>query len=309
VLLAVALVFSILIVVVTSRDPRDTAIEPGADVGGSPAEFLANALVTAAEAGDEAKVASLLASGANPNSTTSQTIDGFSRHVSALSVAVARGRTRIVRRLLHAGANPNGSGASGASLLADAIAANQTTIATLLRSAGARLPANASSLPTADGARPGDGLQTDSTLGRAVAIPGYIAKEHAEVLRHWLVQNPRFRIADYSDCACDSDLPAIRRAYSNQDLYYVADDLNGDGELDFAVVLIDLAKQSANAALAIFNGPLTKGVGPALLADTMRAPSGAVLFYQAEEHKLMLGKWESAGIDTVVPNGSRYSLR
>ncbi|MEO8561687.1 MAG: DnaJ domain-containing protein [bacterium] len=131
-----------------ARDPEPTLTQ-FADGSVASIEPSVEELVNAAEVGDEKKLDALLASGVNPNSISTQTRNAFSSRVSALSVAVLAGRTKIVRMLLRAGAHPNAPGTHGGSALADAMAARHDSLVTLLRSAGAYLPPNSASLVAA----------------------------------------------------------------------------------------------------------------------------------------------------------------
>jgi hypothetical protein len=88
------------------------------------------------------------------------------------------------------------------------------------------------------------------------------AQMHA--LNAWLSTQPLLRRATDTDCGdCADDIAELRvgsggawTPVPDYAPYQAVGDFNNDGEIDFAVVLIDTSKQERPFVLAIFNGPL-----------------------------------------------------
>jgi hypothetical protein len=154
-------------------------------------------------------------------------------------------------------------------------------------------------------------LELKKTTPALVTIPSYIFPEHRTVLKSWLGRNPEFRVATDADCSCDEDIPAILQNSNNDHLYYAVEDLDSDGDSDFAIVLINLTKHEAgpefNSALAVFNGPFSGVMNPAFLEEEIGLPVGTVLFRDPAEKQLAVCKWESECSVLLAGRGG-YSL-
>jgi hypothetical protein len=144
-----------------------------------------------------------------------------------------------------------------------------------------------------------------------VTIPSYMPDEQAAVLRAWLDRRPGLRPAQAKDCGCEESLQAIRQSsWTNPEPYYVEADFNGDGQTDFAVILLEENCRVENwsdckASLAVFNGPWRIGTPPAIF-ETVGTPKGALLFHNSGA-PLLIAPWESDGRVLAVRAG-RYVL-
>jgi len=146
-------------------------------------------------------------------------------------------------------------------------------------------------------------------------VPAYIAPEHRVVLEKWIATNQSLRVATDEDCKCDDDIAAMRRGYggawkANPDFhpYYVVGDFNGDGQSDFAVVVIR-GSTNHKRELAIFNGPFSPDATsrPAYLSGKYVGP----LFFgppRPKPWRLIVGPFESEG-SLLIPRGSTYVVR
>ncbi len=146
-------------------------------------------------------------------------------------------------------------------------------------------------------------------------VPAYIAPEHRTVLEKWMAMNQSLRVATDQDCKCDDDIASMRRGYggawkANPDFhpYYVVGDFNGDGQADFAVVVIR-GSTNPKRELAIFNGPFPRAATPrpAYLSGKY---VGALFFGppRPKPWRLIVGPFESEG-SLLVPKGATYVLR
>jgi hypothetical protein len=163
---------------------------------------------------------------------------------------------------------------------------------------------------------------------RLPETPSYMEATHRVALGNWLLRHPTFRPALTEDAITwNEDLPDIRRNWDNSLPYYVAADFNRDGHTDFAAVLIDKSKDTSqavkmikrnpdgtadytfdarlgwNAALVIFNGPVSGDGSPAFFVEGHAAPVGSVLFYRSSDNYLLVGKWESRGRPITAKGG------
>ncbi len=101
--------------------------------------------------------------------------------------------------------------------------------------------------------------------------PPKLATAHAAVLAQWLRQHQGLRLLSTRDAPMDPKNIDYFRKQGGGPAYhpcYVVGDVNGDGQVDFAVLLFDVkAKAKKNpGAIAIFNGPFRLGLAksPAL---------------------------------------------
>jgi hypothetical protein len=92
--------------------------------------------------------------------------------------------------------------------------------------------------------------------------------------------------------------------------YVVTGDFNGDGQVDFAVVLVDRAKREGGFAVVIFNGPFRSLEQPPAFLKT-----GLNLKYygfaygppRKRPYRLVLGRFEADGT-VFVPKGGTYTM-
>jgi hypothetical protein len=93
----------------------------------------------------------------------------------------------------------------------------------------------------------------------------HMQPEDRKVLKHWLdAGKSKLRPAVIADC---DDLGGLSKAHaewgSDYHPYYRAGDFNKDGRDDFAVALVDPAKEKDRFSIAIFHGGKTANAAPA----------------------------------------------
>jgi len=83
-------------------------------------------------------------------------------------------------------------------------------------------------------------------------------------------------------------------------------DFNGDGQVDFAVVVLNQSKGKRQFTLLVFNGPFVSSeVAPAFV-DSDLDLKGSGLFYgppRPTPYRLAIGRFESEGT-TLLPHGA-----
>ena len=152
-----------------------------------------------------------------------------------------------------------------------------------------------SNIPDRQAALKTEQTRTDQTFSPTETITSkkatdYFAhfnRKHGEILREWLKQKTFLRPAveeiddgmfhekNYQDKVnyrqnFENNMKMLRDAVGeNGYQYYSVGDMNGDGNEDFAVLLVDIRKQGDvdRFALAIFNGPLKMGQKPSYYED------------------------------------------
>ena len=94
--------------------------------------------------------------------------------------------------------------------------------------------------------------------------------------------------------------------------YYSVGDMNHDGKVDFAVLLVDSSSKDTDEfpdfALAIFNAPFKKGQSPAYFEQNLSGVTNSYIVYDlmTEKH-LFLGKFESdVYAATYYPKGKTH---
>jgi hypothetical protein len=154
-------------------------------------------------------------------------------------------------------------------------------------------------------------------LASAIQAGHTLDHAQAKVLADWRAGHPEFAAAADSDCHCEEDIGRMRAGYGGAWMpqpdyhpYVAAGDFKGDGQIDFAVVLISPAKPDHRFGIVIFNGPFeTRKPQPAFLKTGLDL-QGQGLFYgtpRPKPHRLLLGRFESEGVP-FVPRGGTYAL-
>ena len=137
----------------------------------------------------------------------------------------------------------------------------------------------------------------------------------SSVIAAWLNQHPGHRLAKDRDCSCDEDIKEMRvggggvwKPIPDYHPYVVSGDFNDDGDIDFAVVVINTSK-AHDSMLLVFNGPVDLDHPvPAFVdkRDYMRIG----LFYgppRPKPYRLVIGPFESEGL-LLQPRGKTYRL-
>lgn len=150
-------------------------------------------------------------------------------------------------------------------------------------------------------------------------IPAYVHENHQLLLKYWLIQNPKYRVALESDCEeCSEQIGFIRNGrdgprFTIRDFtpYYTVGDLNHDGHEDFAIALIDSQKTEWRFTLLIFNGPFqNKFQKPAFKLDELSLTHGGLFFFSnAENSTLSFGPFESDSGGLVTAIGPTYQVK
>lgn len=145
-----------------------------------------------------------------------------------------------------------------------------------------------------------------------------LSSQEQQVLKHWLEQHPKYRVATDEDCDCVGDIEQTKKGYGglwkpvpDYHPYIATGDFNGDGVRDFAVALIDRTIQENNFALIVFNGPFKSGT-----ASPAFVKSGLDLKYQGlaygpprpKPYRLLLGRFESDSGVLLMPHGRTYRM-
>ena len=161
----------------------------------------------------------------------------------------------------------------------------------------------------------------------------HIKPEHREVLREWLksksilrpaveeIDNGMFQEKNYQDKEnfkknFEGNMKMLRETVGeNGYQYYSVGDMNHDGKVDFAVLLVDSSSKDTDEfpdfALAIFNAPFKKGQSPAYFEKNLNGVTNSYIVYDlmTEKH-LYLGKFESDVLcATYYPKGKTYYFK
>jgi hypothetical protein len=141
---------------------------------------------------------------------------------------------------------------------------------------------------------------------------------HQRVLSAWLASHPNYRLAKDGDCDCKEQIDQMRAGWPdsgwkpvpNYHPYQVVGDFNGDGVLDFAVVLIETNRiDDQRWALAVFNGPFEGGASsPAFFEKGLKLKYEGVFFGPPRPlpYRLVVGPFESDAGGLLVPDGRGY---
>ena len=140
--------------------------------------------------------------------------------------------------------------------------------------------------------------------------------EQKQVAFAWLAKHPGFRMATDSDCSCDEDLRKMRtegyggrwKPVPGYHPYVVAADLNGDGQIDLAIAMVN-TKAANKFTMLVFNGPLKPNEPPSFVGTDL-SMSGIGFFFgppRPKPYRLVVGAFESEGY-VLVPKGKTYLL-
>ncbi len=140
---------------------------------------------------------------------------------------------------------------------------------------------------------------------------------HRVVLSSWLQSHPNLRLASIRDCRyCKDDVARMRHGIDevwkpvpDYHPYRAVGDFNGDGNIDFAVVLIDKTKSEKAFVLAIFNGPFAAAAKPPAFVEADLDLSREGLFFgppRPKPYRLVIGEFESDNSGLLEPNGGSY---
>jgi hypothetical protein len=138
------------------------------------------------------------------------------------------------------------------------------------------------------------------------------------VVASWLTTHSGFRVATSTDCACAEDIAEMRKGFGGRwkpvrdyAPYVATGDFNGDGQSDFAVVVIDVSRPREHSfVLLVFNGPSLSARRPPTFTQRDLDMRGKGLFFGAprpKPHRLVVGVFESEGA-ILQPVGSSYRL-
>ncbi len=136
------------------------------------------------------------------------------------------------------------------------------------------------------------------------ALPTLDDSEKA-ALGSYLSTRSDLRLPQESECGCDDDLSQMRGGDPGYQPYILRGDFNGDGEEDFAVLLVRESEDGPpSGVLAIFNGPFS-GYSPPAPAAVFKARFGKFVALFAKDGELLLGQFHDTGC-VYAPNGDGY---
>jgi hypothetical protein len=145
----------------------------------------------------------------------------------------------------------------------------------------------------------------------------WIKPSHQVVIDTWLQEHPGYRIANEKDCnRCEEQLRSIRKdsigiwkPVPSYQPYYVMGDFNGDGNEDFAVVVISNKKSTKRFVLLVFNAPFDGSATPkpSFVSEPMNLASKGLFFGppRPKPYRLIIGPFESEG-EMLLPKGNAY---
>jgi hypothetical protein len=153
----------------------------------------------------------------------------------------------------------------------------------------------------------------------ATAHAGHtLTARQSEVVAAWLTTHSSFRVATSADCACAEDIAQMRKGFGGRwkpvrdyAPYVATGDFNGDGQSDFAVVVVDTSRRREHSfVLMVFNGPLQSAITPPTFTQRDLDMRYKGLFFGAprpKPHRLVVGPFESEGA-ILQPVGPSYRL-
>ena len=151
-----------------------------------------------------------------------------------------------------------------------------------------------------------------------VAQPHHISYDlslkQRNALEKWLSKQSSLRLATDADCECAEDIELMRNGYNGNAAavrgyhpYQVSGDFNGDGQDDFAVVVVERGKTDSSKVV-VFNGPLRSAATPSFVKSLGRMAGNGLFFYPRKNARLVVGRFESEGV-LLEPRGKSYTLK
>ena len=145
-----------------------------------------------------------------------------------------------------------------------------------------------------------------------------LTAQEQKVLKSWLAHHAEYRLATDEDCDCAADIQQMKagsggawKPVPDYHPYIATGDFNGDDVEDFAVVVVDRAKQEKNFALVVFNGPFeSETASPAFVKSGLDLRYTG-LFYgppRPKPYRLLLGGFESDSGSLLIPHGRGYKM-
>jgi murein DD-endopeptidase MepM/ murein hydrolase activator NlpD len=158
-----------------------------------------------------------------------------------------------------------------------------------------------------------------NTAAPGAAFPSPAASDNTTAVQAWLRANPERRLASLADCECESDLPSMWQNWDNHDPYRAEGDFNRDGATDVAFVAIERSGRAPvrwqgrqifphwTASLIILNGSSNGRYRNSFEGRFIGAPTGSLLYYNAQANRLVIGPWESSG-SSIIARGDTYQV-
>src|SRR5258708_5456139 len=104
----------------------------------------------------------------------------------------------------------------------------------------------------------------------------FFSSAQREVVASWLAQHPEYRAAEDKDCECAEDIAQLRAgnggnwtAAPDYHPYRAVGDFNGDGAVDFALVVLESSKAARQFTVLVFNAPYDKKAVPIFLVPSL----------------------------------------
>ena len=138
----------------------------------------------------------------------------------------------------------------------------------------------------------------------AFVAPGWAAHKlnakQKEVIELWLQHHHGYRLANDADCDCAADIRLVRagsggvwKPVPDYHPYIVSGDFNGDGETDFAVVVVSRSRRTHNFKLLVFNGPFeSPNVAPAFVDSDLERHRPWIVLWPAPPEALSTAGWK-----------------
>jgi hypothetical protein len=144
-----------------------------------------------------------------------------------------------------------------------------------------------------------------------------LSSSQSSVIAEWLTNNRGYRLASDQDCDCTEDINMMRagsggiwKPVPDYHPYVASGDFNGDGIIDFAVVVINTRK-AHDSVLLVFNGPnhLRDSI-PAFVGPHDDLGRSALFFGppRPKPYRLVVGPFESDNTLILKPHGKTYRL-
>ena len=133
-----------------------------------------------------------------------------------------------------------------------------------------------------------------------------LSASESRILQSWVSAQTGLRTAADADCGCPEDIIQMRGGFGgawapvpDYRPYVAGGDFNGDGERDFAVVVVDRTRSPDRSfALVVFNGPFRSAkVSPAIVLRDLDMRRKGLFFGppRPKPYRLVVGAFESEG--------------